>query len=73
MPLKQSEAIVLRSFAIGDQDKLVVFFVKNKGIIKGIAKGARKFGSRFGSSLELMSVIKIFYYEKDRLVQVSRR
>ncbi len=73
MPLKQSEAIVLRSFTVGDQDKIVVFFAKNKGIIKGIAKGARKFGSRFGSSLELMSVIKIFYYEKEGkdLVTVS--
>ncbi len=73
MPLEQSEAIVLRSFTVGDQDKIVVFFSKNKGIVKGIAKGARKFGSRFGSSLELMSVVKIFYYEKEGkdLVTVS--
>lgn len=65
MPLEQSEAIVLRSFTVGDQDKIVVFFSKDKGIIKGIAKGAQKFGSRFGSSLELMSVVKVFYYEKE--------
>ena len=73
MPLDQGEAIVLRNFAVGDQDKIVVFFSLDKGLIKGIAKGARKFGNRFGSSLEPMSVVKIFYYEKERkdLVTVS--
>lgn len=66
MPLYQSEAIVLRAFNVGDQDKIVVFFSHDKGVIKGIAKGARKFGSRFGSSLEPMSLVKTFYYEKER-------
>jgi len=66
MPLEQSEAIVLRSFNVGDQDKIVVFFSHDKGVIKGIAKGARKFASRFGSSLEPMSLVNLFYYEKER-------
>ncbi len=66
MPLYQSEAIVLRAFNVGDQDKIVVFFSHDKGVVKGIAKGARKFSSRFGSSLEPMSLVKIFYYEKER-------
>lgn len=73
MPLEQSEAFILRSFNIGEQDKVVVFFSRDKGIIRGIAKGARKFGNRFGSSLEPLSWVKIFYYEKERkeLVTVS--
>lgn len=73
MPLEQTEAIILRTFNIGEQDKIVVFFSQDKGIIRGIAKGARKFGSRFGSSLEPMSQVKIFFYEKERkdLVTVS--
>jgi len=58
MPLYQSEAIVLRSFNLGDQDKIVIFFSRNKGVIKGVAKGARKFGSRFGSSLEPITMKK---------------
>jgi DNA repair protein RecO (recombination protein O) len=65
MPLEQSEAFVLRTFHVGDQDKIVVFFAKNKGIIKGIAKGARKFGNRFGSGLEPLSHVKLQYYEKE--------
>jgi DNA repair protein RecO (recombination protein O) len=74
MPIDQSEAIVLRSFNVGDQDKIVVFFSRDKGLLRGMAKGARKFGNRFGSSLEPMSLVKIFYYEKERkeLVTVSQ-
>lgn len=73
MPLEQSEAIILRSFNVGEQDKIVVFFSHDKGIMRGVAKGARKFGNRFGSGLEPMSLVKIFYYEKERkeLVTVS--
>ncbi len=73
MPLEQSEAIVLRNFNVGEQDKIVVFFSRDKGVLRGIAKGARKFGNRFGSSLEPMSVVKIFYYEKERKELVTVR
>jgi DNA repair protein RecO (recombination protein O) len=65
MPLEQSEAFILRTFHVGEQDKIVVFFAKNKGIVKGIAKGARKFGNRFGSGLEPLSHVKLHYYEKE--------
>jgi DNA repair protein RecO (recombination protein O) len=73
MPLEQSEGFILRTFNVGEQDKFVVFFSKNKGIIKGVAKGARKFGNRFGSSLEPLSLVNLFYYEKEgkELVTVS--
>ena len=66
MPLEQTETIVLRTFNLGEQDKIVVFFSKDRGIIKGVAKGARKFGNRFGSSLEPLSLVKAHYYEKER-------
>ena len=73
MPTDQAEAIVLRTSSVGDQDKIAVFFCREKGIIRGVAKGARKFGNRFGSSLEPMSVVRVFYYEKERrdLITVS--
>jgi DNA repair protein RecO (recombination protein O) len=65
MPLEQSEAFILRTFNIGEQDKIVLFFSRNKGIVKGIAKGARKFGNRFGSGLEPLSHVNLRYYEKE--------
>jgi len=74
MPLDQAEAIVLRTFPVGEQDKLVVLFCRDKGILRGVAKGARKFGNRFGSSLEPLTHVRAFYYEKERreLVTVSQ-
>jgi len=73
MPTDQAEAIVLRTTNVGDQDKIAVLFCREKGVLRGVAKGARKFGNRFGSSLEPMSVVRVFYYEKERrdLVTVS--
>lgn len=73
MPTDQAEAIVLRTMNVGDQDKIAVFFCRDKGVLRGVAKGARKFGNRFGSALEPMSVVRVFYYEKERrdLVTVS--
>mgnify|MGYP001566465220 CR=1 FL=1 len=73
MPTDQAEAIVLRTTNVADQDKIAVLFCREKGLLRGVAKGARKFGNRFGSSLEPMSVVRVFYYEKERreLVTVS--
>jgi len=73
MARKQSEAFVLRSFDIGEQDKIIVFFSRETGVFKGVAKGARKFGNRFGSSLEPMSLVSVYFYEKEGkdLVTVS--
>jgi DNA repair protein RecO (recombination protein O) len=73
MPLDQADAIVLRTSALGDIDKLAVFLTREKGLVRGVAKGARKFGNRFGSALEPMSHVTVFYYEKERrdLVTVS--
>lgn len=66
MPLDQCEAIVLRTFDVGEQDKVVVFFSRDKGLLRGVAKGARKVGNRFGSCLEPLSLVKLYYYEKER-------
>jgi DNA repair protein RecO (recombination protein O) len=73
MPTDHAEAIVLRTSAIGEQDKLVGLLTRDKGVLRGVAKGARKFGNRFGSALEPMSHIDVRYYEKERreLVTIS--
>jgi DNA repair protein RecO (recombination protein O) len=73
MARKQSEAFVLRSFDVGEQDKIVALFSRDIGLFKGIAKGARKFGNRFGSSLEPLTLVKVYYYEKESkdLVTIS--
>src|SRR6202140_1766918 len=65
MPLKESEAIVLRSFPLGESDRLVSFLDRQFGKLRGVARGARLPKSRFGSTLELLSYIRIWYFERE--------
>ena len=74
MPLKESEAIVLRSFPLGEGDRLVSFLDRQWGRQRGVAKGARLPKSRFGSTLELLSHIRIWYFERENrdLVRINQ-
>src|ERR1700730_1055595 len=65
MPLKESEAIVLRSFPLGEGDRLVSFLDRQFGKLRGVARGARLPKRRFGSTLELLSYIRIWYFERE--------
>jgi DNA repair protein RecO (recombination protein O) len=71
MPLDQAEAIVLRTFPLADQDKIAVLLTRERGVLRGVAKGARKFGNRFGSTLEPLSHITAFFYEKEHVELVT--
>lgn len=65
MPLRRVQAIVLRSYRVGEADKIVVFFTLELGKIRGIAKGARRARSRFGGSLEIGNEIELTFFEKE--------
>ena len=74
MPLRESEAIVLNSFALGEADRIVSFLSRNAGRIRGVAAGARRPKSRFGSTLERLSHIRIWYFEREtrELVRINQ-
>ncbi len=74
MPVRESEAIILRSFPLGEGDRLVSFLSRSEGRVRGVASGARKPKSRFSSSLEPLSYIRIWFYEKETrdLVRISQ-
>jgi DNA repair protein RecO (recombination protein O) len=65
MILRETEAIVLRTFKLADADKIVVFLTKKYGLVRGVAKGARRLKSRFGASLEPFTLISLGYHEKE--------
>src|SRR5918997_3295112 len=65
MILKETEAIVLRTFKLADADKIVVFLTKKYGLVRGVAKGARRLKSRFGASLEPFTLISLGFHEKE--------
>jgi DNA repair protein RecO (recombination protein O) len=74
MPVYESEAIVLQTYPLGEADRLVSFFSRTMGRMRGVASGARKPKSRFGSTLERLSHIRIWYYERENreLVRISQ-
>ncbi|HCH37140.1 MAG TPA: DNA repair protein RecO, partial [Acidobacteria bacterium] len=47
MPLFSSEALVLRTYRLGEADRIVVFLTSDRGKKRGVAKGARRTRSRF--------------------------
>ena len=59
MPLKQSEAIVLRSYPMREADLLVTFFTRTDGKLRGVAKSAKKSKKRFGGALEPLTVVRM--------------
>jgi len=66
MPLKQSEAIVLRSYPLREADLLVTFFTRNEGKIKGVARSAKKSRRRFGGALEPLTTVRLYYEDRER-------
>jgi DNA repair protein RecO (recombination protein O) len=74
MPLRESEAIVLQSYALGEADRLVSFLSRAMGRMRGVARGARRTKSRFGSTLEPMSHIRIWWFEREtrELVRINQ-
>ncbi len=65
MPARETEAIILKTFPLGEADRLVSFFGRSSGRIRGVAGGARRLKNRYGSSLELLSHVQIWYVEKE--------
>jgi DNA repair protein RecO (recombination protein O) len=74
MPLRESEALVLRSFPLGEADRLVSFLSRSMGRMRGVARGARRPKSRFGSTLEALSHVQIWFYEREtrELVRINQ-
>ena len=65
MALHETEALVLRTYNLGEADKIVVCLTHSAGLIRGVAKGCRKLRSRFGAALEPFTLAKINYYQKE--------
>ncbi|MCD5397389.1 DNA repair protein RecO [candidate division NPL-UPA2 bacterium] len=65
MPIRKTEAIVLRSRDWSKSSKIVTFYTHLFGKVSGIAKGAMRPKNKFGGSLELFSVLTLIFYEKE--------
>jgi DNA repair protein RecO (recombination protein O) len=66
MALKESEAIVLRTYPLREADLLVTLFTRAEGKVKGVARSAMKSKRRFGGALEPLTYVRAFYEDRER-------
>jgi len=74
MPARETEAIILKTFPLGEADRLVSFFGRSSGRMRGVAAGARRLKNRYGSALELLSHVRLWYFEREtrELVRIQQ-
>src|SRR5438876_10892083 len=66
MALKESEAIILRTYPLRESDLLVTLFTRLEGKVKGVARSAKKSKRRFGGALEPLTYVRAFYDDRER-------
>ena len=73
MPVYTSDALILRTYKLGEADRIVVFLTKDRGKKRGVAKGARRPRSRFMGTLEPLTCAAVAYYERElrELVRIN--
>lgn len=66
MPLYTAEALILRTYKLGEADRIVVFLTRDRGKKRGVAPNARKSRKRFGAALEPLTEVRVSYFEQER-------
>ncbi|CAB4322614.1 MAG: DNA repair protein RecO [Actinobacteria bacterium] len=70
--IHRDEGIVLRTYKLGEADRIIVFLTRRRGKVRAVAKGVRKTRSKFGSRLEPMSHVALQLYEGRELDLVTQ-
>ncbi len=63
--VKQSEAIVLRTYPLREADLLVTFFTRTEGKVRGVARSALKSKKRFGGALEPLTRVRAYWEDRE--------
>jgi DNA repair protein RecO (recombination protein O) len=58
-----TEAVVLRSFRLGEADRVLHVYTAARGRVGAVAKGVRRTKSRFGARLEPLSHVELVLHE----------
>jgi DNA repair protein RecO (recombination protein O) len=59
----RTEAVVLRSFRLGEADRVLHVYTADRGRIGAVAKGIRRTKSRFGGRLEPLSHVELMLHQ----------
>lgn len=72
MSLYRDEAVVLRTWKLGEADRIVVLYTRGRGKVRAVGKGVRKTKSKFGARLEPTSHVALQLYEGRELDIVTQ-
>ena len=72
MGLYRDHGIVLRTYKLGEADRIVNLITKGNGKVRAVAKGVRKTKSRFGGRLEPTRHVSLLLYEGRELDLISQ-
>src|SRR5437867_2643291 len=65
MPLYTTDALILRTYKLGESDRIVVFLTCDRGKKRGVARNARQSRRRFGGALEPLTYGRVGYVERE--------
>ncbi|MEZ5342799.1 MAG: DNA repair protein RecO [Acidimicrobiales bacterium] len=72
MPHYRDDAIVLRTYKLGEADRILVLYTRTRGKVRAVAKGVRRTKSKFGARLDPASLVHLQLYEGRNLDTVSQ-
>ena len=72
MSLYRDRGVVLRTYKLGEADRIVVLLTPGHGKVRAVAKGVRRVKSRIGGRLEPLSHVDLLLYEGRELDIVSQ-
>jgi DNA repair protein RecO (recombination protein O) len=70
--LYRDQGVILRTYRLGEADRIVVIATHTRGKVRAVAKGVRKTKSRFGGRLEPVSHVALQLYEGRELDIVTQ-
>jgi DNA repair protein RecO (recombination protein O) len=71
MGLYREQGVVLRTYKLGESDRILHLLTQGRGKVRAVAKGVRRTTSRFGGRLEPFSHVDLQLYEGRSLDIIS--
>ena len=68
----RDQGIVLRTYKLGETDRILHLLTQGRGKVRAVARGIRRPGSRFGGRLEAFSHVDLQLYEGRNLDMITQ-
>lgn len=72
MPSYRDSAVVLRTYPLGEADRIVTMLTRSHGRVRAVARGVRRTASKFGARLEPLGLVDVQLHTGRSLESVSQ-